>query len=118
MADLQKKKPPEDPEKVKMSRKMKLKVDNLLKVTDVLTGKDIPEGKIGDKIRAQKQLELSLEGGKKIRDKKFKKFDEWLLRAQRLNNEVKGENRKDVPRVEIKRQTFSIKNNQGKGEVI
>lgn len=105
--------PPPDKETEKIKGKLKRKVENLEKVSDVLTGKDLPEGKIGERIKRQREIDKSLVTGKKSRDKKYKAFDEWLTRQQYINNTVGMDN--GAPAVRLKRKVVYVKSQDGKG---
>jgi hypothetical protein len=111
-------KPKEPSIKDKLKAKIKARVDRLDSVTDVLTGKEIPNGKVGEKIKALKELDKSPDGEAKTRrDKKFKKFDEWLVRQQKLNN-VRDEAGDEVPYVQIKRTVRIEVDKKGKRKIV
>lgn len=112
------KKPPSDPIKEGLKGKLKAKVDRLDTVTDVLTGREIPEGKLGEKIKALKELDTNPDGIAKVRrDKKFKRFDEWLAREQKLNN-IRDEAGDEVPYVRLRRSVRVQQNEKGQRKVI
>ncbi len=101
-----KKQSPPDPVKEKLRGKIKRKVEQLESVADVLTGKDIPQGKIGDRIRRQQELDKQYTGATVAkRDKRYKKFDEWLVRQQRINN-IRDDEENLVPYVRLRRLTL------------
>jgi hypothetical protein len=93
--------PPTD-QALKISKRMKAKVDKLEQVTDVLTDKQFPDGKIGQKLRQQRELERDSKKGIASRNKKFKDFDDWLDRQELINNTRDGAG-EEVPFVTIRR---------------
>lgn len=81
---------------------MKAKVEKLTQISDVLTDKQLPDGKIGQKIRQQRELERDTKKGVAARNKKFKDFDEWLTRQETINNTRDGSG-ENIPYVNIER---------------
>jgi hypothetical protein len=100
--------PKPNPQAERISRRMKAKVDKLEKISDVLTDKQLPDGKIGEKLRRQRDLERDTKKGAAARNKKFKEFDEWLDRQELINNSRQGAG-DEVPYVKITRLVATTK---------
>jgi hypothetical protein len=74
---------------------LRRKVEGITDLSEVLAGKKPVGGKIGEKLKKQKDLEKDLKQGKALRDKKFKKFDEWCNRIEGINNNHEEETKCD-----------------------
>lgn len=117
-ADAKKQPEPPDPIKEKLKGKIKAKVDRLDSLTDVLTGKELPSGKVGEQLRALQLIDKNADGlSKARRDKKYKKFDEWLVRQQFLNNVRDGAGG-EVPYVRLRRSIQITTDNKGNRKVV
>jgi hypothetical protein len=99
---------PPSPQAEKISKRMKAKVDKLEQISDVLTDKQLPDGKIGEKLRKQRDLERDPKKGAASRNKKFKEFDQWLDRQELINNSRQGAG-DDIPYVSINRLVATTK---------
>lgn len=64
------------------------RVDNIYGLTDVLSGKSQISGKVTKKKKLESDLEKDLSKGKTVRTKKFKAFDLWLERIEKINQQV------------------------------
>lgn len=63
------------------------RVENIYGLTDVLSGKSQINGKATRK-KTEGELEKDLSKGKAIRSKRFKAFDDWLERIEKINQQV------------------------------
>jgi hypothetical protein len=66
--------------------RLKSQVDKTIEISDILAGKKDVGGKLGVKVKKQREKEADLNLGKAARLAKFKAFDEWLTRMEKINN--------------------------------
>ncbi|MGI8502048.1 MAG: hypothetical protein ACR2LR_13055 [Hassallia sp.] len=92
------------------------KVDKITDLSEVLAGKKPVEGKIGAKLKKQKDIEGDLKLGQKARDKKFKVFDAYCTRLEAVANNHQEETKDNKHKIKIKR--ISIVNPKNPNKVL
>jgi hypothetical protein len=90
------------------------KVDKITDLSEVLSGKKPVEGKIGEKLKKQKDIESDLKKGQAIRDKKFKEFDAYCARIEAIANNHEEETKTTKHKIKIKRATIVNPKNPNK----
>ncbi len=100
----------------KSEKLLRDKVDKITDLSEVLAGKKPIGGKIGEKLKKQKDVESSLKLGQKARDKKFKAFDAYCTRLEAIANNHKEETKDNKHKIKIKR--ISIVNPKTPDKVI
>lgn len=86
--------------------KLKKQVDHTLEMSEILAGKKPIGGKVGDKLKQQKDEEFDLKKGQKLRDKKFKQFDTYCDRLENVVNNFEEETKDKKRRIKIKRTSI------------
>lgn len=100
----------------KSLKRLKSKVDQTIEMSEILAGKQPVGGKIGEKLKKQKEEENNLKTGQKARDKKFKTFDAYCNRLQSIANNHEEETKDKKHKIKIKR--ISIVNPKEPNKVI
>ncbi|MBW4568047.1 MAG: hypothetical protein KME31_08490 [Tolypothrix carrinoi HA7290-LM1] len=85
---------------------LRKKVDKITDLSEVLSGKKPLGGKIGDKIKKQKDVESDLKLGQKARDKKFKAFDAYCRRLESIANNHQEETKDNKHKIKIRRTSI------------
>lgn len=98
------KQPPEDVTKQRIENK----INNTLEVSDVLSGRKPIGGRLGAKLKQKKDEELDINKGKEARHKKFKEFDEWNDKVEKIYRDATGND------MTIKRAIIPDKTNPNK----
>jgi len=95
---------------------LRKKVNTITDLSEVLAGKKPVGGRVGAKLKKQKEVEADLKLGKTLRDKKFKAFDAFCTRTQAIANKHQEETKDTKHKIKIRR--ISIVNPKNPNKVI